>query len=121
MIATSWLSGISRFRQVIICPLNSLTFLLHLCDIQVADFQSPLLQNIILDFLIDDFTFCSGQIKLVHILFHINMFTSFKFGKQRTCLHMERAVTKYDSLNLSNLTVLGNMSTNLLTIGQGYR
>ena len=44
------------FGEVMICPLNNAVFLLYLCNIWVADFQSSLLQNIILDFLIDFFT-----------------------------------------------------------------
>ena len=61
------LSGIFRFWQVIICPLNNSTFLLYLCDIQVTDFQSALLQNIILDFLIGCLTLRRRQIKFTHL------------------------------------------------------
>lgn len=46
------LSGIFRFRQVIIYPLNNSAFLFHLSDIQTSNFQSAMLQHIILDFLI---------------------------------------------------------------------
>ena len=75
------LSGIFLFRQVIIHPLNNAAFLLYLCNIQVADFQSALLQNIILDFLISGFTLRSRQIKLVHLKLYLDMLVCMKFGQ----------------------------------------
>lgn len=102
---TLWLSGIFRFRQVIICPLNNATFLLYLCNIQVADFQSALLQNVIFDFLISCFALGSRQIKLVHLKFYLDMFICMEFGKQHDTFHMAREDRKYvkSPLTPSNL------------------
>ncbi len=49
------LFGIFKFWFIITFSLYDSAFLLYLCKIQVSDFQSALLQNIILDFLIDGF------------------------------------------------------------------
>lgn len=84
------LSGVFRFWQVIICPLNNATFLLYLCNIQVADFQSTLLQNVILNFRISGFALGSRQIKLVHLKLYLDMFICMEFGKQHDTFHMYR-------------------------------
>lgn len=87
---TLWLSGVFRFWQVIICPLNNATFLLYLCNIQVADFQSALLQNVILNFRISGFALGSRQIKLVYLKLYLDMFICMEFGKQHDTFHMCR-------------------------------
>ena len=59
---TLWLPDILGFRFIVVLTLNDAVFLLHLCDIEVADFQSGMFQNIRLDFLIGCLFLRSGQI-----------------------------------------------------------
>lgn len=79
-----WLSGIFRFRQVIIYPLNNIAFLFYLCNIQVTDFQSAMLQHIILNFLIGSLLLRIGQIQLVHLYFNLDMFPGIDLDKSTT-------------------------------------
>ena len=76
-----WLPGILGFRFIVVLTLNDAVFLLHLCDIEVADLQSGMLQNIRLDFLIGCLFLRSGQIQLVHLHFDLDMFLALKFGQ----------------------------------------
>ena len=69
-----------RFR-IVILTLNDAVFLLHLCDIEVADLQSGMLENVFPDFLVGCFTLCRSQIHLVHSHFDLDMFLALKFGQ----------------------------------------
>ena len=75
------LSGIFRFWQIIVYPLNNTAFLFYLCDIEIADLQSCMLQYIILNFLIGGFALRSSQIKLIHLKFNLDMLGCMKFGQ----------------------------------------
>lgn len=56
------LLGVFGFRFIVVLTLNDAVFLLHLCDIEVADFQSGMFENIFSDFLIGCIFLRSGQI-----------------------------------------------------------
>ena len=75
------LFGILRLRFIVVLTLNDAVFLLHLCDIEVADFQSGMFQNIRLDFLVGCLTLRRSQIQLVHLHFDLDMFLALKFGQ----------------------------------------
>lgn len=76
-----WLPGIVRLGLVVILPLNNAVFLLYLCDIEVADFQSGMLENVFPDFLVGCLTLRRSQIQLVHLHFDLDMFLALKFGQ----------------------------------------
>ena len=75
------LLGVFGFRFIVVLTLNDAVFLLHLCDIEVADFQSGMFQDIFPDFLVGCFTLSRSQIHLVHLYFDLDMFFTFKFGQ----------------------------------------
>ena len=75
------LLGILRLRLVIVLALNDAVLLLHLCDIERADLQAIMFQNIRLDFLIGCLFLRSSQIQLVHLHFDLDMFLTLKFGQ----------------------------------------
>lgn len=61
--------------------LSNAVFLLHLCDIEVANFQSGTLQDIFLGPLVGRFAFSRSQTHLVHLHFDLDMFLALKFGQ----------------------------------------
>ena len=67
------LFGILGLRLVIILSLNDTALLLHLCDIQAADFQAAMLQHIILNLVLGGLALRSGQIQLIQIQFYLNI------------------------------------------------
>lgn len=65
-----WLPGILGFRFIVVLALNNAVFLLYLSDIETADLQAALFQNIILDLLIG----CqSSFIPQLFVRIHINV------------------------------------------------
>lgn len=75
------LPGILGFRFIIVLALNNAVFLLYLCDIEVADFQSGMLENVFPDFLVGCLTLRRSQIQLVHLHFDLDMFFALEFGQ----------------------------------------
>lgn len=62
------LLGILRFGLVVILPINDTTLLLYLSDIEVADLQASMLQNIRFDLLISrQPSFILHQLLNIHI------------------------------------------------------
>ena len=75
------LFSVFGFWLIVVLTLNDAVFLLHLCDIEVADLQSGMLENVFPDFLIGCFILCRSQIHLVHLHFDLDMFLTLKFGQ----------------------------------------
>lgn len=75
------LLGVFGFRFIVVLTLNNAVFLLYLCDIEVADFQSGMLENVFPDFLVGCLTLRRSQIQLVHLHFDLDMFLALKFGQ----------------------------------------
>ena len=75
---------------IIILTLDNPALLLHLSNIQVADFHTAMFQHIRLNFLIGSLTLRSSQIQLVHLHFNFNMLLRIEFGKKAYRLHMAR-------------------------------
>ena len=63
-----WLSGILGFWLIVVLALNNAVFLLYLSDIQAADLQAAVFQNIILDLPIG----CQSSF-ILHHFFHIHI------------------------------------------------
>lgn len=55
------LLGIFELGFIVVLTLNDAAFLLYLCEIEVADLQSGMLQDIFTDFLISCFALCRSQ------------------------------------------------------------
>ena len=75
------LLGVFGFRFIVFLTLNNAVFLLYLCDIEVADFQSGMLENVFPDFLVGCLTLRRSQIQLVHLHFDPDMFFALEFGQ----------------------------------------
>ena len=63
-----WLPDILGFRLIVVLTLDDTALLLYLCDIQAADFQAAVFQNIILDLPIG----CQSSL-ILHHFFHIHI------------------------------------------------
>ena len=75
------LLGVFRFRLIVVFTLNDAVFLLHLCDIEMADLQSGMLENVFPDFLVGGFALSRSQIQLIHLHFDLDMFLTLEFGQ----------------------------------------
>ena len=74
------LFSVLRLWLIVIITLDDPALLLYLCDVQAADFQTAVLQHIILDLLVGGFLLRIGQIQLVHIQVYLDVLLCIKFG-----------------------------------------
>ena len=76
------LSGILRLRFIIVFSLNNAILLLDLSDIEVADFQTGMLQHIRLNLFIGGLALRRRQIQLVQIQLYLDMLLGIEFGQK---------------------------------------